>query len=555
MTVKPTGPLTARVMIVGEAPGEDEVRKGLPFVGYSGQLLTTLLAEAGFNRDDCFITNVCRERPPKNDISIWIPDTKKAQEELLASGGTTVVRRGSRRTVHPYIAQGLLELDREIDCVNPTIIIALGNTALWALTGITGISKWRGSTLGPDYSGRSCIVIPAYHPAAILRSYDLRYITVHDLRRAQYVFQHGLTPPRWNFTIKPGLWQVLTLLRRLLEQAESGPLTLANDIETSCGYITCMGLAWTKTDAICIPFTSSEKPDAYWTVAEEAQIVYSLYRLLTHPNVTVVGQNYIYDAQYIYRYFHFRPGRVRDTMLAQHVCFSRQPKSLDYIASLYNDFYVYWKDDGKDWRGEGNDEQYWRYNCEDCVRTLEADIELQQLVDDMGLREQHDFQLRMFHPVLDMMCRGVRVDEEERKRMKKELEVHAQACLQKVEAMVGYAINPRSAPQMQGFFYGEMGLPKQTKRGTGSVSCDDEALSKLAAKEPLVRPIVRNIQEYRSCATLLSNALKPGTLSMDGRMRSSFNIGGTDTFRLSSSTDAFGSGMNLQNITKGQDDD
>jgi uracil-DNA glycosylase len=555
MTVPSFGPLDARIMIIGEAPGETEVARGRPFVGYSGELLTSMLAEAGINIGDCYVCNVCRERPPKNEISTWMPEAKRAQSELGATPDGVECRD---RIVHRHISDGLATLEKEIDLVRPSLILLLGNTPMWAVLGHTGVGSWRGSTLTVNRSWGSCCVVPTYHPAAVLRDWKLRNIVVQDLRRAEDTLRNGIRKPVWNFTVRPGLWQVTTALRRLLELADTQPLTIANDIETRAGYMTCMGFAWTTTDAICIPFVSKDRPEGYWTLAEEAQIVYAIYRLLTHPNVTVVGQNYIYDAQYIHRDWHFRPARVRDTMLAHHVCFPRVSKSLDFIASMYCDYYVYWKDDGKDWRGDGDEERYWRYNCEDCIRTLECDTALQSLVDHKGLREQHDFQMKMWTPVLKMMIKGVKVDKARYTRMRKELLEYAELCQKEVDLMVGYPINPRSPAQMQRFFYEELGLPKQLKRGTGkgtfAVSCDDEALSNLAAKEPLVRPIVERIAAYRSCQTIASNALKTGALGPDGRMRSSFNIAGTYTFRLSSAEDAFGSGLNLENITKGEED-
>lgn len=552
MPVPSIGPKDATIMVVGEAPDVDEVAKGKPFVGYSGQLLDSLLAGVGVARSDVFLTNVCKERPPKNDISVWLPATKVGQEALMAEGQGTSVKG---RIVHPHIATGYAELLQEIENVRPRLIIALGNTALWATTGLTGIASWRGSTLEYDSLSHHCIVVPTYHPAVVLRQYSLLPVVKQDLRRAMDTRKRGIPKPIWNFTVRPTFWQVETCLRRLLEQAHSSPLLLSCDIETRLSHTTCLGIAWTQVDALCIPFVSSEKPEGYWTEGEEGKIVWYLYRLLTHPNVKVVGQNFIYDAQYIYRYWHFIPNLAYDTMLAQHVCFSRMTKSLDYIASMYNDYYVYWKDDGKDWRGDGDEERYWKYNCEDCVRTLEAHYTLQHCVDQFGLRYAHDFQLRMWKPVLRMMLRGIKVDPIKHQYMRQELTAHADLLLKEVNEIIGYEINIRSFKQMQAFFYEEMGLPVQKKRGKGTVSCDDEALTVLGRKEPLVRPIVERIQEARSALTLCSNALKAGALGFDKRMHSSFNIAGTATFRLSSSEDAFGSGMNLQNITSGNEDD
>lgn len=548
MAVGPEGPLNARVMIVGEAPGEQEISKGKPFVGYSGQLLDTMLAKAGIARSECFVTNVCRERPPGNDMDKWMPSTKKAQAELLCLGGVEV----NGRVVHRHVDAGYRELQEEIANVHPTLIIALGNTALWALCGLTAITSWRGSTL-PHPSG--AIVLPTYHPAAVLRQWSTKPIVEQDLRRAASVLRHGVTKPEWDFIVRPSYPQVLDTLNWLLERADESPLLLSVDIETRAQHTTCIGLAWDTTHALCIPFLSVETPDGYFNHGEETNIVWLLRRLLTHPNVSVVGQNFIYDAQYLYRHWHFIPNVAHDTMLAQHVCFPRMPKSLDFIASMYCDYYVYWKDDGKDWRGDGDEDKYWRYNCEDCVRTLECHYALQDVITRMDLQRPYAFQMRMWGPVLRMMIRGVPVDREVQQSMRKELSTHAQTCLSEIEQMVGRPLNPRSAPQMQGFFYEEMGLPRQFTRGkVKAVTCNDEALSALAKREPLVRPITTRIAEYRSCETLLSNALKPA-LGWDGAMHSSFNIAGTVTYRLSSSTDAFGSGMNLQNITSGEKHD
>lgn len=546
MTVPSTGPMDARILIVGEAPGADEERLHAPFVGTSGQLLDRMLAEAGIARSDCRITNVCRERPPGNRIELWMPPTKKGQHESSMAGWPTV--RG--RVVHPHIARGLALLEAEIEAIQPRLIIALGNTALWAVANLDSVSKWRGSTLETKYG----LCIPTLHPASVLRQWATRPIVVQDLRRAASCLQRYPHKPQWNFCIRPSLSQVRETLDRLYQQAEEHPdLKLAVDIETRAGHIACLGIAWSDHDAICIPLLCVERPEGYWNSDEEVEIVWLLYRLLTHRNVLCVGQNFIYDAQYILRHWHFYPKRVRDTMTAQHTCFPGMPKSLDHIASMYCDYYVYWKDDGKEWdkHGDDNEDQYWRYNCEDCIRTYECDEVLQGVVDKMGLRGPHDFQQSLFGPVLRTMARGVRVDTERRKAMLHDLKSHATQLEREVTEMVGYPLNPKSPKQMQHFFYKEMGCAPIINRKTKSPSCDDEALSKIAERTPYLAPIIARIAEFRSCETLASNALKASAIGYDGRIHCSYNINGTITFRFSSSTDAFGSGMNLQNITSG----
>src|SRR6266850_5640969 len=75
--VRPDGPIPARIMLVGEAPGAQEEAEGIPFVGESGKELNRMLQEAGITRSECFVTNVCRVRPPGNDINHFIAKVKK----------------------------------------------------------------------------------------------------------------------------------------------------------------------------------------------------------------------------------------------------------------------------------------------------------------------------------------------------------------------------------------------------------------------------------------------------------------------------------------------
>jgi DNA polymerase len=193
MSVPPTGPPDARIMIVGEAPGEQEVLRREPFVGASGQELNRMLHEAGIMRSECFLTNVCRERPPDNNIDVWIPRTKKARTpDMVEVHG---------KWMKPVVEEGLRLLEQEISLVRPNLIVAFGNTPLWALTGLSGIKSWRGSLL----QSRSGIkVLPAYHPAYILRDWSARQITVLDLRRARAASQTAEMPrPNYLFVIRP----------------------------------------------------------------------------------------------------------------------------------------------------------------------------------------------------------------------------------------------------------------------------------------------------------------------------------------------------------------
>lgn len=548
--VRAVGPAPAKIMIIGEAPGEEEVRQGMPFVGSSGQELSRMLQEAGIIRSTCFITNVIRERPPGNDIDNFIARNKTSVTSEHRSVRDKMVKRP--------VWEGIELTQREIELVQPNVIIAMGNVSMWALTGKWGVTSWRGSALecdlplNLDYKPK---VVPAYHPAAILRQWSQRQILVHDLRRAAaHSKTRELVRRDYAFITRPGFDTAVEHLDLLQAIVESRPLKLAVDIETRAGHTACIGLAWSETEAICIPLMCTERADGYWTLDEEATLSYRLYQLLTHQNCHVIGQNFSYDAQYFHRHHHFVPNLRRDTMLAQHVCFSNLPKGLDFLSSMYCESHVYWKDDGKTWDAKTGEDQLWRYNCQDAVITFEVDTVEQANVDKMGLREVHDFQQELFWPVLATMNRGIRCDHSKRAKFAMTLFEEIAKREQWLVDTLGHPINIRSPKQMQELFYGSLGQKPIFNRKSGTVTCDDEALGRIATREPILRPLVKKIQELRSLNVFLSTFVN-APLDLDGRLRCSFNIAGTETYRFSSSTNAFGSGLNLQNIPKGGGDD
>ena len=542
-TVRPDGPMPARIMIVGEAPGQEEERLGVPFVGASGQELSRMLHEAGIARSECFITNVCRVRPPNNDIENFIALKKK---------DVTLVHVTMRdKYVLPIVQEGAKMLEFEIEQCKPKVIIACGNVALWALTGAWGVKKWRGSELKHS-SG--AIVIPIWHPAAVLRMWELRAETVNDLKRAKKVLDKGSIPPDWRFVVRPSFTSVMQILEELKNEAEKEPIWIDFDLETRAGHIACAGLSWSLTDALCIPMMCTERWGGYWNEVEEAEIIFALYKLLTHSNCYVRWQNGLYDAQYTYRHWHFIPNGKQDTMISQHTMFAGLRKALDYQASMYCNWYVYWKDDGKTWTKDIGEDQLWKYNCEDCVRTREVGESELISIQSMGLAEVEAMQQVMFWPVLWAMNKGVRIDEAARSKMALELMTEMNKRENFFSQVLGHPLNPRSPKQMTTLFYKDLKLPvikTKAKKGIpGHVSCDDKALDVLQAREPLIRPLVKSIREYRSLGVFLSTFVN-ASLDNDKRMRCSYNICGTETYRLSSSENAFGSGTNLQNIPKG----
>jgi DNA polymerase I-like protein with 3'-5' exonuclease and polymerase domains/uracil-DNA glycosylase len=527
------------MMIVGEAPGAEEERRLTPFVGSAGQELDKMLHESGFIRNDFFITNVCKFRPPGNDITQWIYEKK--------SNPPAGFVHFQGKWVHPVIKEGCEELFAEISAVKPQLIIALGKTALWALTrgAKDAIGAWRGSQLILD----GYRVIPTIHPATVLRQWEMRSFVLLDLRRARR-WLDGLAEPReYRFLVRPSFSDCISTISTLLENP---PPRLSVDLETRFGHIACCGIAWSPEDAISIPFMCTERHEGYWSLEEETAIILKLRELFTHPRVSITGQNFNYDTQYIWRHWRFIPNFRDDTMIAQATVLPGLPKTLYHIASMYNRHYVYWKDDGKEWDPKLPEEQLWSYNCEDACRTWEAMGELSSFIDSQNLRPQYTALLRRWFAVLQMQIRGVRIDESVRSQVTLELMNSIASHEEWLNTVCSHPLNVGSSKQMQSFFYDDLRLPIQRHRKSGRPTLDDKALETLAIRQPLIRPLVKTIQNLRSLRVFL-NTFAKAPLDFDRRMRTEFNVVGTETYRFSSSENPFGSGTNLQNLPKGNE--
>ncbi|HEV7259970.1 MAG TPA: uracil-DNA glycosylase [Bosea sp. (in: a-proteobacteria)] len=153
----------ARVMIVGEAPGADEDRIGLPFVGRSGQLLNRMLAAIGLSRkDDVYIANVVPWRPPGNR-------TPTPQEAAICL---------------PFI-------QRQIQLADPDILLCLGAPSAQALLGFKGITGSRGKWVEYDTGTRRIRAVASLHPAYLLRQPLQKRFAWRDLRALKAALEAG----------------------------------------------------------------------------------------------------------------------------------------------------------------------------------------------------------------------------------------------------------------------------------------------------------------------------------------------------------------------------
>jgi uracil-DNA glycosylase family 4 len=313
--VPPSGPRTARIAIVGEAPGTHESIQLRPFVGPAGGVLDQCLHAAGLIRSECYITNVVNVQPPGNDISPYFSSTRGSFTEL---GQEQVAR-----------------LVEELDVVEANVIIACGQTALAALTGISKILKYRGYFFESKGLTKVRKVLPTIHPAAALRGmYIYRYIISADLKKAR---EHSLTPglerPARQLVYEYSSIEEVLQWFEYLEKSER----LSVDIEVLNFELACIGFSDNPKIACAIPVAGR------WTERDEMILWRAMQKLLKKP-MPKVGQNLIFDVHFLLSRCGIEvAGPFEDTMVAHSILYPELRKGLDFLGSLYCGQQEYWK--------------------------------------------------------------------------------------------------------------------------------------------------------------------------------------------------------------------
>lgn len=316
--------MTCKIAIVGEAWGEQEERQRAPFVGPSGYELTRMLDEAGIHRADCFLTNVFNLRPrPTNDIENLCSKEK--------GGGFPPLKAG--KYLRPEFFGEVNRLVRELRDIRPNVTVLLGNTAAWAVLGNSGISKIRG-TVCYSHVFPQAKCLPTYHPAAILRQWDLRAVTVLDLAKAKRESEFAdIRRPERIIYIDPSLTDLEWFYDKYLERA----LSISFDIETAHDQITCIGFAPDPSVAIVVPFVDPRSPQSsYWRTSDEECRAWNFVRRVLALPCPKTAQNGLYDTHFLWRGYGITVVNWEDdTMLLHHSLQPESEKGLAFLGSVY----------------------------------------------------------------------------------------------------------------------------------------------------------------------------------------------------------------------------
>jgi len=559
--VPPYGPLDTGLLFVGEAPASQEVSEGKPFVGTAGYNLNRLLNLAGIDRNNIRFTNLSKVPALHYKMELMKVSEREEWEEKLIE-----------------------EINSYEDL---RVIVPLGNYALKALTGRSGITKFRGSPMHPisAIKHKDAIICPTIHPATMLYDYEVWPLIVADLTKINRLwlnFESFEWPEtKWNFISHPSLTKVFEILDFLEDNKET--LMVDLDVETPNGILSCFCLAWSEWDSICIPFIYGDYSN-YWTKSEELLLWRRLGEIL--PQLNIVNQNYMFDWEVLQKYGIYLKFPEWDPMLMHHCIFPSIEKpgateeadgkkkkkamrhGLDLITSIYTDLEYYKEDERnseKALKGSslrpGGEERHWKYNNLDGIASYQCIIAMEkELIEDDLMKVYQPLYVPLFKPLFEMGLRGVRIDVEALHKYREELKekiLFAESEIEKVAGSTLSVFGEYTAKEKKVLF--NPSSPKQTKEllcqklemqpyrnREGKVSMNKDNLKKMAFKHKSEIPMhIINIKSLNRDLGLFSE-----DNVVNGRVHCKYSLSTSTTGRLASQKQFDNTGMNLQNVKR-----
>lgn len=510
------GPVPARFMVVGEAPGfrEDEVSR--PFSGASGRLLDEVLASYKLNRDDAFVTNVVKCRPPDNRTP------KKPEFDACRH----------------YI-------EEEVEAVKPEFMLLLGNSAL-KLIKKSGIMKQRGTW--NEYQGARTLA--TVHPAAVLRNPSLKRVFESDIREfSRVVYGKPGTPDPRTFLIHNGEG-----LRKLCHAILAAP-AVAYDIETN-GFDEFSPTARLATISIAVRpdlvfVVPIDHPEASWK--DPKRVLEIVGNALAYTDAKRIAHNAKFDDRWL-RQRGIPINADFDTMLAAHILDENRFKSLKVLAPMILGVQQ-WAIDMKDGAAMTTPlKKLAKYNGKDSAYTLGLYEEFKaELLLPENVRLKRIFKTLMMPgsiALTDIEQTGLWLDQDRLAKRRVEIQSHIDELHAKLIKEVGHDINWNSTQQLSEVLFKELKLPIIMKTKGGANSTAETVLLRLAAQGHKVPQLIiewRQWMKYES--TYLGNWANK---LHDGRMHANYKISGTVTGRLSSGKEEGDKsrGLNAQQIPR-----
>ena len=486
-----------KIMIVGESPSHEDTISLKPFSGPSGKFLEQVLRDVNIDKSSCWLTNVSKHFvTPNSRDGRPIPFSVRASRDGI------------------NITEQIEDLRKEIDAIKPNVIVPLGDTALWAITGKKGISSFRGSIL----AGMGRKTIATYAPDDILygKGYWRKQIVNFDLKRAksQAEFPEIKLPAR-SLQICKSSHQFADFIRRYRNHVNP-----AIDIEAHKCIPICVGISFDPREGITIPLWNVHDIVSNLPTSE----IVTLWKMLAEflSNHDVIGQNFGYDRDKLKRLGFLVRSLFSDTMYKAFTINPELPKNLAFNTSIYTEEPFY-KDEGM-YEGATND---LLVGCaRDACVTKEIDIAMQGDINDLGLDNFYRNFILPLHGLYAYtnesdsieQC-GIAVDESIRKELLQKYIAWDERIRYDLFRLTGEYINTGSPKQVSELLYEKWRLP--IRQGTGEEVLT-QLLNNTVKKEEHKIGIGLILESRRVKKTISTYLLTP--TDFDGRMRTSFFI-------------------------------
>jgi uracil-DNA glycosylase family 4 len=486
------GPIGAKIMFIGESPSFAEIQQGKNFVGPAGKELDHLCKDAKIIRGNTWITNVVKYFVPPNPKGAKIPFTVRAK-----NAGINVER-------------AIDELQEEVNAVKPNVIVGLGSTALWALTGKTKIGNYRGSIMRG--MGRKCV--NTYHPVNLVQSehrsefmgYWNRQVMLFDFKRAlrQSEFPEIILPER-HLQICRSSYDLAQFRERY-----KGKFKLAVDIEAggSCIPI-CVGLSFDKRHGMVVPLWNeggiSSIPDA-----DMVSIWILLAKILAECDV--VGQNFNYDRDKIKRLGFIIKRLISDTMYKAFAINPELPKKLSFNTSIYTEEPFY-KDEGM-YEGDLHD---LLIGCaRDACVTLEVDEAMDKDIDELNIRNFYEnFLMKLPDFYLEIENTGFSVNNSVRDQLLHKYIEWDERLRYELWSLTGEYVNCQSHKQVAELLFHKLSCPTRSTTGEEDLT---SLLNLQSFTDERKRRVVELILEDRRVRKTISTYIM-ALPDYDGRMK------------------------------------
>jgi uracil-DNA glycosylase family 4 len=511
-----SGSLGADIAIIGEAPGAREDDQHEAFVGPSGKLLNELLGEAGLKREDVYISNATKCRPLDNRTPT----------------------RGEAKTCSAEF------LFPELEKLRPKYVLLLGNSALQAVAGKSGITKHRGSS----FNIRGFKAFATFHPAAVLRNPKYSATVKADFIRFGRMVRGedsitGKTDTRIIHTAEQLRW-----LKRKLDEADE----ISYDLETytepaddgkhvrsglmewhgHMSKIVTISFTWEEHQAAVLPLHHVRSP---WK--DPDKVLLYLKSSMERADCKYIGHNGKFDNRWLYAKG-IKVPQTFDTMIAAHVLDENRPKGLKPLSQILLGADAY--DVGEDIRDAFHMpiKKLCIYNGKDTDYTLQLyHIFREQLKQEPRLVRVFKLMMQASNALVEIEAHGVWMDPERWNQRSLKAIKNTEKAYAYINEWVPKGeppLNPNSPKQLANLMFNHLNLGVLDHTKSGAPSTAESVLLRLAKEHPMPDGLLK----YRKWAKYLSTYFLPWKYEHsddDSYIHGSYRLTGTTTGRLSGS--------------------